>query len=79
MIESYLLDKRRLLPASAYLAGQYGVRDRFIGVPVVIGAGGVERIIEIHLTKTERGRFDESVASVDQLIEACRRLDPSLA
>jgi malate dehydrogenase len=55
------------------------VRDRFIGVPVVIGAGGVERIIEIHLTKTERGRFDESVASVDQLIEACRRLDPSLA
>jgi len=79
MIESYLLDKRRLLPASAYLDGEYQVKDRFIGVPVVIGGGGVERIVEIGLSESERARFDDSVTAVDQLIEACKRLEPDLA
>ena len=79
MVESYLLDKRRLLPASAYLDGQYGVNDCFIGVPVVIGAGGVERVVEIELSASERKRFDESVAAVDHLIETSKRLEPSLS
>jgi len=79
MIESYLLDKRRLLPASAYLDGEYQVKDRFIGVPVVIGAGGVEQIVEIALSEPERARFDDSVSAVIQLIEACKRLEPGLA
>ena len=79
MIESYLLDKRRLLPASTYLDGQYGVKDRFIGVPVIIGRGGVERVVEVDLSAEERSQFDESVAAVDQLVDACRRLEPSLS
>ncbi len=78
MAESYLRDKKRVLPCAAYLKGEYGVRDRYIGVPVVIGAKGVERIIEIDLSKAERGMFDKSVAAVDGLIEACVRLVPTL-
>jgi malate dehydrogenase len=78
MAESYLKDKKRVLPCAAYLKGEYGVRDRYIGVPVVIGAKGVERIIEIDLNKAERAMFDHSVAAVDGLLEACVRLVPSL-
>ena len=79
MAESYLKDKKRVLPCAAYLKGEYGVKDRYIGVPVVIGAKGVERIIEIDLSKAERGMFDNSVAAVDGLIQACTRLFPTLA
>ncbi len=78
MAESYLRDKKRVLPCAAYLKGEYGVKDRYIGVPVVIGAKGVERIIEIDLSKAERGMFDKSVNAVDGLIEACVRLFPTL-
>jgi len=78
MAESYLKDKKRVLPCAAYLKGEYGVKDRYIGVPVVIGAKGVERIIEIDLSKAERGMFDNSVAAVDGLIQACVRLFPTL-
>jgi len=78
MAESYLKDKKRVLPCAAYLKGEYGVKDRYIGVPVVIGAKGVERIIEIDLSKAERGMFDNSVAAVDGLIQACVRLFPPL-
>lgn len=78
MAESYLKDKKRVLPCAAYLKGEYGVKDRYIGVPVVIGAKGVERIIEIDLSKAERGMFDKSVAAVDGLIEACVRIVPTL-
>jgi malate dehydrogenase len=78
MAESYLRDKKRVLPCAAYLKGEYGVKDRYIGVPVVIGAMGVERIIEIDLTKAERQMFDNSVAAVDGLIQACVRLFPTL-
>ena len=79
MAESFLKDKKRVLPCAAYLKGEYGVRDRYVGVPAVIGAKGVERIIEIDLNKAERAMFDKSVAAVEGLIEACIKIVPSLA
>ena len=79
MAESYLKDKKRVLPAAASLAGQYGVSDRYIGVPVVIGAKGIERIVEIELSRSEKQMFAKSVAAVDGLIEACLKLVPTLA
>ncbi|MGD9740421.1 MAG: malate dehydrogenase [Bauldia sp.] len=78
MAESYLKDRKRLLPCAAYLEGQYGVAGRYVGVPVVIGASGVERIIEIDLNRAERDMFDASVAAVNQLVETCQRIVPSL-
>ena len=69
MAESYLKDKKRLLPCAAYLTGQYGVSDMYVGVPVVIGAGGVERIVEIEFTAEEKAMFDKSVASVKGLVD----------
>ena len=74
MAESYLRDKKRLLPCAAMLNGEYGVKGLFIGVPVVIGAGGVERIVEIELTSAERAAFDRSVAAVKGLVEAAKGL-----
>ena len=79
MAESYLKDQRRVLPAAAYLNGQFGVKDTYVGVPVVIGAGGVERIMEIALTADEKAMFDKSVASVRTLIDACKAINPALA
>ena len=79
MAESYLKDKKRVLPCAACLKGEYGVKDRYIGVPVVIGAKGIERIIEVGLGKPERQMFEKSVAAVDGLIEACMRIFPALA
>ncbi|MEX2647411.1 MAG: malate dehydrogenase [Alphaproteobacteria bacterium] len=70
MAESYLRDKRRVLPCAAYLDGQYGVKGIYVGVPVVIGAGGVERVIEIPLLPDEKKAFDHSVAAVRTLIDA---------
>ena len=64
MAESYLKDQRRVLPCAAYLTGQYGVKDTYVGVPVVIGANGVERIMEIELDAAEKAMFEKSVASV---------------
>jgi malate dehydrogenase len=78
MAESYLKDKKRVLPCAAYLNGEYGVRDMYIGVPVVIGAKGVERIVQIELSRAERGMLDKSVASVQGLIEACKKIAPDL-
>jgi malate dehydrogenase len=74
MAESYLKDKKRLLPCAAMLDGEYGVKGLYVGVPVVIGAGGVERIVEIELTKPEREMFEKSVAAVRVLVEAARSL-----
>ena len=74
MAESFLKDKKRLLPCAAYLTGQYGVDDMYVGVPVVIGAGGVERIVEIILTPDEQAMFDNSVATVRGLVEATQRM-----
>ena len=78
MAESYLKDQRRVLPCAAYLTGQYGVKDAYIGVPVVIGANGVERIVEIALDEAETAMFAKSVASVSGLIAACKAINPAL-
>ncbi|HEX8238889.1 MAG TPA: malate dehydrogenase [Allosphingosinicella sp.] len=79
MAESFLKDKKRLLPAAAYLRGQYGVDDLYVGVPVVIGAGGVERIVEIELDESAKANFQVSVDAVRELLDACRAIDGSLA
>ena len=76
MAESYLKDKKRVLPCAAYLNGEYGVKDLYVGVPVVIGAGGVERIVEIDLNAAEKAMFDKSVASVQGLVDACKKINP---
>ena len=74
MAESYLRDKKRVLPCAAYLDGEYGHSGFYVGVPVVIGAGGVERIMEIELDDEERAMFEKSVNAVKALIEATRAL-----
>jgi malate dehydrogenase len=79
MAESYLKDQKRVLPCAAALTGQYGVKDMFVGVPVVIGAGGVEKVVEIGLDGEEKAMLAKSVASVQTLIDACKTVDPSLA
>jgi len=78
MAESYLKDKKRVLPCAAYLSGQYGVKDMYVGVPCVIGEGGIERVIEIELNKTEQKAFDHSVGAVAGLCEACIAIAPNL-
>jgi len=78
MAESYLKDKKRVLPAAAYLNGEYGVKGLYVGVPTVISAKGVERVIEIDLTSSERADFMRSVESVQGLVEACTRIAPGL-
>jgi malate dehydrogenase len=78
MAEAFLKDKKRVLPCAAYLSGQYGVKDMYVGVPTVIGEGGVERIIEIDLNAPEKAAFDKSVASVAGLCEACINIAPAL-
>jgi malate dehydrogenase len=79
MAESYLKDKKRLLPAAAFLKGEYGVKSTYVGVPVVIGAGGVERIVEIQLSGAEQKQFDKSVQAVNGLVDACKKIAPKLA
>src|ERR1700758_525098 len=74
MAEAYLLDKKRVLPCAAWLTGQYGVKDLYVGVPVVIGAGGVERIVEISLNAEEKAAFDKSVAAVRELIDVVKKM-----
>jgi malate dehydrogenase len=78
MAESYLRDKKRVLPAAAYLNGEFGVKDLYVGVPVVIGSKGVERVVEIELNSAERAMFDKSVQSVEGLVEACMKIAPNL-
>lgn len=79
MAESYLKDQKRILPCAAYLTGQYGVDGTYVGVPVLIGAGGVEKIIEIAFDEGEKAMFAKSLASVNGLIEACKQIQPALA
>jgi malate dehydrogenase len=74
MAESYLLDKKRVLPCAAQLNGEYGVTGLYVGVPVVIGAGGVERVVEIDLNKAEKALFDKSVSAVRGLIDEMRKI-----
>ncbi|MFI4934431.1 MAG: malate dehydrogenase [Caulobacterales bacterium] len=79
MARSYLKDKKRVLPCAAHLSGQYGLKDLYVGVPVVIGAGGAEKIIEFPMDDAEKAMFAKSVASVQGLIAACKEIDPTLA
>lgn len=74
MAEAYLRDKKRVLPCAAWLDGQYGVPDLYVGVPVVIGAGGVERIVEISLDREEKAAFDKSVGAVRELIDVVKQM-----
>jgi malate dehydrogenase len=78
MAESYLKDQKRVLPCAAWLNGEYGIKDLYVGVPVVIGAKGVERIVELELNSAEREMFDKSAASVQGLVDACRKIAPDL-
>ncbi len=78
MADSYLKDKRRLLPCAAFLSGEYGIKDMYVGVPIVIGANGVEKIVEIELKGEAKTNFDVSVNAVKELMDACRNLDSSL-
>ena len=74
MAEAYLKDKKRVLPAAVQLNGEYGVSGLYIGVPVVLGAGGVERVVEVQFTPDEKAAFDKSVGAVRDLIEAFKKL-----
>jgi malate dehydrogenase len=77
-IVSLLRDKKRVLPAAAWLNGEYGVHELYVGVPVVIGSKGVERIVEIELNSAERGMFEKSAKAVESLVEACKKIAPDL-
>jgi malate dehydrogenase len=79
MAESYLLDKKRVLPCAAWLNGEYGVKDMYVGVPVVIGDKGVDRIVELEFNSAERTAFEKSAQAVQSLIEACKKIAPNLA
>ena len=79
MAESYLKDEKRVLPVAAYVNGPYGIKDLYVGVPVVIGDKGIERIIELELTAEEKTALNKSASSVQGLLEACKKIDPKLA
>jgi malate dehydrogenase len=68
MAESYLLDRKRVFPCAAYLEGEYGIQGCYFGVPVVIGAGGVERVLELDLAPDERGMLERSLESVKRTV-----------
>ena len=74
MAESYLKDKKRVLPCAAMLNGEYGIKGLYIGVPVVIGANGVERIVQVEFNAEEKAMFDKSVAAVKSLVEATKKI-----
>jgi len=79
MAEAYLKDQKRMLPCAAHVDGAYGLNGFYVGVPTVIGAGGVERVVEIKMNKDEQAMFDKSVDAVKGLVEACKGIDNSLA
>jgi malate dehydrogenase len=74
MAEAFLKDKKRVLPCAAWLTGQYGMKDLYVGVPVVLGAGGVEKIVEIQLNPEEKAAFEKSCAAVRELVDAAKKL-----
>jgi malate dehydrogenase len=78
MAEAFLKDKKRVLPCAAHLSGQYGVDNLYVGVPCVLGAGGVERVVEIDLNDEAKKNFQVSVDAVKELLEACKQIDGSL-
>ncbi len=79
MAEAYLKDQKRLLPCAAWVDGALGLDGLYVGVPTIIGAGGIERIVDINLKKDEQDMFDKSVEAVQGLVEACKGIDESLA
>ena len=79
MAEAFLKDQKRLLPCAAYVDGALGLKGMYVGVPTVIGAGGIERIVDIKMTADEQAMFDKSVDAVKGLVAACKAIDPSLA
>ena len=79
MAEAYLKDQKRVLPCAAYVKGAYGLNGLYVGVPTVIGAGGIEKVIDIKLDKDEQAMFDKSVDAVKGLVAACKQIDPALA
>ena len=79
MAEAYLKDQKRVLPCAAYVDGALGLDGFYVGVPTVIGAGGIERVIDIRLSKDEQAMFDKSVNAVKGLVAACKEIDSSLA
>ena len=78
MARSYLLDEKRVLPCAVWLSGEYGLSDLYVGVPALLGAGGVEKIIEFTTNDEEKAMLAKSVASVQGLIQACKDIDASL-
>ena len=79
MAEAYLKDQKRVLPCAANVKDAYGLKDTYVGVPTVIGAGGIEKVIEISLNKEEQAMFDHSVEAVKGLVDACKAIDGTLA
>ncbi len=79
MARSYLLDQKRVLPCAVWVSGEYGLNDLYVGVPALIGAGGVEKIVQFTTDDAEKAMLAKSVDSVMGLIEACKQADPSLA
>ena len=79
MAEAYLGDQKRILPCAAHVSGQYGLDGLYVGVPVIIGAGGVEQIIEIELDDADKAGLQVSVDAVKELLVACKGIEPSLA
>ena len=79
MAEAYLKDQKRLLPVAAYVKDAFGLDGMYVGVPVIIGAGGVERLVEIQMTEDENAMFQKSVDAVKGLVAACKTIDPTLA
>ena len=74
MAESYIKDKKRILPCAAYLKGEYGVKDLYVGVPVIIGSKGVEKVLEIKLDSVERIMFKKSTVAVKKLVEVVKKI-----
>ena len=79
MAESYLNDEKKTLPCAAYLNGEYGIKDLYVGVPVVIGSNGIEKVIELELDSEEKKYFDISIEAVRDLFEAAKKIDSSLS
>ena len=78
MAECYLKDSKKQLPCAAYLNGEYGTKDIYAGVPVIIGSGGVEKIVELNLSTDEKKNFEKSVDAVKELFNAAKKIDPTL-
>ena len=79
MAEAYLKDQKRVLPCAANVDGAYGLDGMYVGVPTVIGAGGIEKVIEIDMNKDEKAMFDKSVDAVKGLVSACQAIDSTLS